>query len=99
MAIKHFNSEFFSEIIKGMMGTCKGIEVQQILAAATQVYLAGSAQEDTRQEGVWKKIASSGQPITRYSLFECPFCKKANIRLIADKLDYCSGCGAKMETV
>lgn len=96
MAVKHFNTQFFSEIIKGMSATCEGIEVQQLLAAATQIYLAD--QGESRNEGTWKLVASSNKPIDRYTVFECPFCKKNNIRLIADRLDYCNGCGAKMET-
>lgn len=57
MAIKHFDSNFFNEIITGMRGACDGIEMQQLLDAATKIYLAGSSimNEVTVKEGSWRE--------------------------------------------
>ena len=42
MTMKHFDTDFFAEIINGMTKTCEGLEVQQLLSAATKIYLAGN---------------------------------------------------------
>lgn len=97
MAIKHFDSEFFSEIINGMSQTCEGLEVQQLLAAATQIYLASNTQEPIR-EGKWKEEPGTEKSYKPNKIVECPFCKTRRAVFICDVIDYCNGCGAKMVT-
>lgn len=97
MAIKHFDSEFFSEIINGMSQTCEGLEVQQLLNAATQIYLANNISEP-RKEGTWKQITPEERTYTVRKMVECPFCERRSVLFIADRLDYCPGCGARMVT-
>lgn len=79
--ITKFDSNFFSEIITGMSEACDGVEVQQLLTAATQIYLAGhkAEMENPRKEG------------------ECPFCSKKSVVFAADRLDFCAGCGARLK--
>jgi hypothetical protein len=97
MAIKHFDSEFFSEIIHGMSQTCEGLEVQQLLAAATQIYLANNDKEPIR-EGRWNELPGSDQAYSPRKIVECPFCKTKRAVFMCDVIDYCNGCGAKMVT-
>lgn len=95
--MKHFDSNFFAEIIKGMSETCEGLEVQQLLSAATQIYLA-DGHEDDRKEGEWKKIATATEMVRIYKMVQCPFCDRKSVVFCGDRLDYCAGCGAKMVT-
>lgn len=97
MAIKHFDSNFFGEIISGMSAACEGIEMQQLLTAATQIYLAGSSVMETARQGVWKEEKSDSKAYRCKKIVECPFCGTRRGVFIGDNIDYCSGCGAKME--
>lgn len=97
MAIKHFDSNFFGEIISGMSAACEGIEMQQLLTAATQIYLAGSSVMETARQGVWKEEESDLKAYRFKKIVECPFCGTRRGVFIGDNIDYCSGCGAKME--
>lgn len=98
--ITKFDSNFFSEIITGMSEACDGVEVQQLLTAATQIYLAGhkAEMEIPRKEGEWKKIVSEERTVRIYKMVECPFCSKKSVVFAADRLDYCAGCGARLKT-
>ena len=97
MAIKHFDSNFFGEIINGMSSVCEGIEVQQLLAAATQIYLAGNTVIETARQGVWKEEAIDSKAYKCKKIVECPFCGTRRGVFMGDTIDYCAGCGSKME--
>lgn len=98
MAIKHFDSNFFSEIIKGMSAACDGIEVQQLLTAATQIYLANSSFTAEVKEGIWREEAINDKSYKCKKVVECPFCGTRRGVFIGDTIDYCSGCGALMRS-
>ena len=96
MAIKHFDSNFFSEIIIGMSAACDGIEVQQLLSAATQIYLASSSVMEAVKEGVWKEETSIDKTYKCRKIVECPFCGTRRGVFMGDTIDYCAGCGSRM---
>ena len=91
--MKHFNNTLFNEIITGMQETCKGVQLQQLLKAATEIYLASD--QDETKEGEWQ-IERVERTIRIYKIAICPFCGKESVLFVADTLDYCSGCGAKL---
>lgn len=91
--MKHFNNILFSEIIKGMQESCEGVQLQQLLNAATEIYLASNSNEV--QEGEWK-VEHVDRTVRVYKLGTCPFCDKKSVMFMADRLDYCSGCGARL---
>jgi hypothetical protein len=97
MAIKHFDSNFFNEIISGMSAACKGIEVQQLLGAATQIYLASSNAMETVKQGTWKEELAEPKEYKCRKVVECPFCGTRRGVFMGDTIDYCGGCGSKME--
>lgn len=98
MAIKHFDSNFFNEIITGMKGACEGIEMQQLLDAATKIYLAGSSimNEVTVKEGSWREESANDKMYKCRKIVECPFCGTRRGVFMGDVIDYCNGCGSKM---
>lgn len=98
MAIKHFDSNFFNEIITGMSDACKGIEVQQLLGAATQIYLASSSMMDAVREGTWREEVTADKSYKCRKIVECPFCGTRRGVFMGDVIDYCAGCGSKMVT-
>lgn len=97
MAIKHFDTDFFSEIIQGMSQSCEGLAVQQLLNAATQIYLAESSCASAEvKEGTWKEEAADGKSYVIKKIVECPFCHTRRGVFMGDTIDYCNGCGSKM---
>lgn len=91
--MKHFNNTLFNEIITGMKESCEGVQLQQLLKAATDIYLASNSNEVL--EGEWE-IEHVERTIKIYKMATCPFCQKKSVMFVADNLDYCSGCGAKL---
>ena len=96
MAMKHFDTDFFGEIITGMKQTCEGLEVQQLLQAATSIYLAGNSAIEAVKEGSWKVEAGGEKTYRCKKIVECPFCGTRRGVFMGDTIDYCAGCGARM---
>lgn len=97
MTMKHFDTDFFTEIINGMKAACGSLEVQQLLSAATSIYLASGQIEREVKEGQWKIEGGDGRSYQVRKIVECPFCKTRRAVFMGDTLKYCNGCGAKME--
>lgn len=98
MTMKHFDTDFFAEIINGMTKTCEGLEVQQLLSAATKIYLAGNEAMKVVKEGSWLEENCGDKAYKPKKIVVCPFCSTRRAVFLGDTIDYCGGCGAKMET-
>ena len=96
MTMKHFDTDFFSEIIAGMKMACGSLEVQQLLTAATQIYLASESNSAVK-EGSWKTIGVNNESYKCRKIVECPFCGTKRGVFMGDTIDYCAGCGAKLK--
>lgn len=96
--MKHFDTIFFNEIIKGMSEACEGLEVQQLLSAATSIYLAGTQEVETVREGSWVEETGCDKAYKPKKIVTCPFCSTRRAVFIGDTIDYCNGCGARMVT-
>lgn len=95
--MKHFDTEYFSEIITGMTKACNGIELQQIIAAATQIYLADGAELESVKVGQWKVEQATQKSYVCRKVVECTLCGTRRGVFMGDTIDYCCGCGARME--
>lgn len=93
--MRHFNTVLFNEILKGLRSVCKGANSQTLLNAATEIYLRSV--DEGPKEGIWI-VESKKAEMVRYSkIVECPFCKERRAAFVADTLNFCPGCGAKLE--
>lgn len=93
--MRHFNTELFNEILRGLKTVCKGANTQTVLSAATEIYLASV--NEGPQEGIWKVEIIEPRMVRCSKIVECPFCKERRAAFVADALDFCSSCGAKLE--
>lgn len=93
--MRHFNTELFNEILRGLKTVCKGANTQTVLSAATEIYLASV--NEGPQEGIWKVEIQEASMVRYSKIVECPFCRGRRAAFVADTLNFCPGCGAKLE--
>ena len=96
MTMRHFDTDFFAEIINGMISTCDGLEVQQLLNAATKIYLAGADVVNSVREGNWIEENCGDKAYKPKKIVTCPFCSTKRAVFVGDTIDYCNGCGARL---
>lgn len=94
--MKHFKEELFKEILEGMKATCGTEHVEQLLAAAAQIYIASEAQEEEKN-GEWIMYSVTPAMYKVSKMVKCPFCGKERAWFIADSIDYCPGCKARLK--
>lgn len=93
--MRHFDTLLFNEILKGLRSVCKGANTQTLLNAATEIYLRSV--DVGPKEGIWIVEAKKTEMVRYSKIVECPFCKGRRAAFVADTLNYCPGCGAKLE--
>lgn len=93
--MRHFNTVLFNEILKGLRSVCKGANSQTLLNAATEIYLRSV--DEGPQEGIWKVEIIESRMVRFSKIVECPFCRERRAAFVADALNFCPGCGAKLE--
>lgn len=96
MTMKHFDTDFFTEIITGMKAACGSLEVQQLLSAATKIYLAGNEAVQAVKEGSWLEENCGDKAYKPKKIVTCPFCSTSRAVFVGDTIDFCGGCGARM---
>ena len=93
--MRHFDQVLFNEILRGLRSVCKGANIQTLLSAATEIYLRSS--EEPTKEGEWIEEKAPDARVKALKIVECPFCRTRRAVFVADKTDYCSGCGARLK--
>lgn len=100
MSQEHFQTELFHEIIQGIATSCESylLEGKEMIDAAAKIYLAMQQKEVTKAVDETKLFTEVFEQKTfRYSrMATCKKCGYKFIRFVADGIEYCSGCGRKI---
>lgn len=94
--MKHFNNELFREILEGMKETCGADNIEQLLAAAAQIYIASDKAEEEKS-GEWIVYAVTPEMYKVSRMVKCPFCGEQRAWFIGDSIDYCPKCKARLK--
>lgn len=93
--MKRFKKDLFNEILGGLKEVCgDAAALQQLLSAATEIYIA--SESDEVKEGKWIITTEMEHMVKCSRVAECPFCKTRRAIFVADTLNFCNGCGARL---
>lgn len=98
MIQEHFQTDYFKEILDGLVDSFKGltVEANQLIAAATEIYInqaKTSTIEKIEEETEFFQHPNSAATVTSIGVIECKKCGHKMGKFIAMDLNYCPGCG------
>jgi len=97
MSQVHFQSELYSEIIKGLVESFKDFKVEagQLIKAATEIYISSAPNE---VENIAAGETDFNVELNRKSviclgILECKSCGFRHGKFVGEQIRFCPGCG------